>query len=196
MSLASNKLLRAANRAYRTEGNMARAESLAAAILINHPNSYEAAHARKLQSLIQRKIAEDSRRATEAADTKKLQAVLQRDTTAYTTDRPGLPRCYVVGNHIRDRTKVIRKHCFETKFVELRREPNNPHDPNAVAVWVSVPSFFSGSKQKQIGYLKRSHAERIAKVLDANYKLWAQIDEIYDPEGWKFPKVKLNVGYD
>ena len=79
--------------------------------------------------------------------------------------------------------------------VQLRREPNNPHDPNAVSVWVSVPGFL-GAKLKQIGYLKKNHAARIAKVLDANHKLWAQIDQIYDPEGRDHPDVKLNVGYN
>ncbi|MBT8097156.1 MAG: HIRAN domain-containing protein [Woeseia sp.] len=79
--------------------------------------------------------------------------------------------------------------------VQLRREPHNPHDPNAVSVWVSAPGFF-GAKLKQIGYLKKNHAARITKVLDANLKLWAQIDQIYDPEGRDHPDVKLNVGYD
>jgi len=79
--------------------------------------------------------------------------------------------------------------------VQLRREPNNPHDPNAVSVWIKVSGFF-GSRQKQIGYLKRSHAERIAKVLDDNFRYWAQIDDIYDPEGRDYPNVKLNVGYE
>ena len=111
------------------------------------------------------------------------------------TQRPGLPRCYVVGTGFEGRARIIRKHCHKTMGVELRREPNNSHDPNAVSVWVEVRSFL-GSKRKLIGYLKRSHAERIAKVLDKNYRLWAQIDEIYDPEGKEFPNVKLNVGYD
>ncbi len=79
--------------------------------------------------------------------------------------------------------------------VHLLREPNNPHDPDAVSVWVEVPGFLR-AKRKQIGYLKRSYAERIAKVLDDNYRLWAQIDEIYDPEGRDHPNVRLNVGYD
>ena len=111
------------------------------------------------------------------------------------SERPGLPRCYVVGTGFEGRAKIIRKHCFETMDVRLRREPDNPHDPNAVSVWVEVPGFF-GSKQKQIGYLKRNHAERIANVLDKNYRLWAQIDEIYDPELRDHPNVKLNVGYE
>ena len=49
--------------------------------------------------------------------------------------------------------------------VQLQREPNNPHDNNAVSVWVEVPGFL-GAKRKQIGYLKRSHAERIGTLLD------------------------------
>ena len=111
------------------------------------------------------------------------------------TERPGLPRCYVVGTGFEGRQKIIRKHCFETMDVQLLREPNNPHDPDAVSVWVEVPGFLR-AKRKQIGYLKRGHAERIAKVLGDNYRLWAQIDEIYNPEGRDHPVVRLNVGYD
>lgn len=77
----------------------------------------------------------------------------------------------------------------------LHREPHNSYDSNAVAVWVEVPGFF-GSKPKQIGYLKKAHAARVAKVLDAGHSLWAQIDEIYDPPGRDFPIVRLNVGYE
>ena len=79
--------------------------------------------------------------------------------------------------------------------VHLRREPDNPHDPNAVSAWVEVSGFL-GARHKCIGYLKRTHAERVARVLDDNYRLWAQIDEIYDPEGKDYPSVELNVGYE
>ena len=56
--------------------------------------------------------------------------------------------------------------------------------------------MFLWTKQKQKGYLKKSHAERIAKVLDSGHRLWAQIDEIYDPAGREYANVKLNVGYE
>ena len=112
-----------------------------------------------------------------------------------TSDRPRLPRCYVFGTQFDDRTKLVRKYCYETMLVDLRREPNNPHDPNAVSVWISVSGFF-GHKKKQNGYLKRSHAERVSIPLDAGHSLWAQIDEIYDPPGRRYPNVRLNVGYD
>lgn len=109
--------------------------------------------------------------------------------------KPGLPRCYVVGTGFEGRNKIIRKHCHTGMDVQLRREPHNPHDPNAVSVWISVQGFL-GAKSKQIGYLKSSHAKRISEVLDANHSLWAQIDEIYAPDGRDHPDIKLNVGYD
>jgi hypothetical protein len=64
-----------------------------------------------------------------------------------------------------------------------------------VSAWISVPGFL-GTKQKQIGYLKRNQAERIAPVLDSGHKLWAKIREIYDPPGRVHPDVKLHIGYD
>ena len=114
---------------------------------------------------------------------------------AHSTERPGLPRCDVFGTRYYGRAKTVRKHCDVTMGVQLRREPNNFHDPNAVSVWVEVPGFF-GARKMCIGYLKRSHAKRVAKALDNDNTLWAQIYEIYDPEDAEYPYVSLNVGYE
>lgn len=190
MSKAS-ELLQAANYAYRTERNRARAESLIAEILINHSESSEARYARKLLAVIQGSSDTNAESEEKAPQSKTLKS----ETVAPAAGRHDLPRCYVVGAGFEGRAAIIRKYCRETMDVQLRREPNNPYDANAVSVWITIPGFI-GAKEKQIGYLKKSHAKRVAKVLDANHKLWAQIDEIYDQEGRDYPNVKLNVGYD
>lgn len=187
----AKELLQAANYAYRTEGNRARAESLVAEILISHPDSAEASYARKLLAAIQGGDSQTPLASSQALRTENERSRV--DTSE--ARRPDLPRCYVVGTGFEGRATIIRKYCRETMDVQFRRERNNPHDENAVSVWVTIPGII-GVKHRQIGYLKKSHAARIAKVLDARHKLWAQIDEIYDPDGQAHPRVRLNVGYD
>lgn len=43
--------------------------------------------------------------------------------------------------------------------VSLVREPDNPHDPNAVAVWDEFEAM-------QFGYIKRQYAWPIARAID------------------------------
>lgn len=48
-------------------------------------------------------------------------------------------------------------HEFECKAT-LEREPGNPHDSNAVAVYI---------KERKVGYLSRDHARRLSAILDS-----------------------------
>ncbi|HZO93310.1 MAG TPA: DEAD/DEAH box helicase [Candidatus Baltobacteraceae bacterium] len=50
--------------------------------------------------------------------------------------------------------------------VELRRDPENPHDPNAIGVWLGA---------LQLGFLKREIALRIAPNIDAGERYEAQV---------------------
>ena len=117
--------------------------------------------------------------------------------TLTTLTKHGQSRFYVVGTSFGDRASTIRKNCFESMNVILHREPNNQHDPNAISVWVSVSGLLFGTKQKQIGYLKKSHAAKLAKVLDAGIDYSAVIDDLYIPEPGLdvSPNVKLEVNY-
>jgi hypothetical protein len=56
-----------------------------------------------------------------------------------------------------DRQTMIRKLCREGTALRLMREPNNPRDPNAVAIYVG---------RSQIGYVPSEDAPRVAKCLD------------------------------
>jgi hypothetical protein len=47
----------------------------------------------------------------------------------------------------------------------LEREPDNPHDPNAIGVWFL---------DDRLGYLERPVAEKLAQVLDTGTKLIAK----------------------
>jgi hypothetical protein len=50
-------------------------------------------------------------------------------------------------------------------YFRLEREPDNPHDPNAIGVW-----FLND----RLGYLQRSVAKELAPEIDAGKKLTAK----------------------
>jgi len=70
----------------------------------------------------------------------------------------------IVGeSHYQD---AIRR-CRQGDRVILKREPENPHDENAVAVL--------RENGEQIGYLSRDHAEWVADVMDKGKEVKAKI---------------------
>jgi hypothetical protein len=64
----------------------------------------------------------------------------------------------VVGDHIGNRGNYIDRLSLGVRVV-LRREPSNPYDRNAVAVW--------DAHGNQLGYLKRDVAAWFAGILDS-----------------------------
>jgi hypothetical protein len=72
---------------------------------------------------------------------------------------------------------------------ELAREPDNPADPLAVAVWASP----TDGARWRIGYLDRGVAARVAPRLDAGSRVRAQFDGwSAEPEGrWRRPLLLL-----
>jgi hypothetical protein len=72
---------------------------------------------------------------------------------------------------------------------ELTREPHNPADPLAVAVWASPV----GGTRWRIGYLDRGVAARLAPRLDAGRRVRAQLDGwSTEPDGrWRRPLLLL-----
>ena len=72
--------------------------------------------------------------------------------------------------------------------VLLVREPNNPADPLAVAVWVSL-----GASRWRLGYLDRAVAARVAPRMDAGAGFVGRIEGwVAEPQGrWRRPMVLL-----
>ena len=72
---------------------------------------------------------------------------------------------------------------------ELAREPDNPADPLAVAVWASP----ANGARWRLGYLDRGVAARVAPRLDAGRRVRAQLDGwSTEPEGrWRRPLLLL-----
>jgi hypothetical protein len=72
---------------------------------------------------------------------------------------------------------------------ELTREPGNPADPWAVAIWTGS----TGGGRWRVGYLDRGVAARVAPRLDAGARIAARVDGwVEEPEGrWRRPLLLL-----
>ena len=92
------------------------------------------------------------------------------------------------------RRNIIRRYVRENMRVTLRREP---HDINAVAVYVSAPRLFGllGTTLKQIGYLEASAAISIANKMEAGESLSGRVGSYYVPLGNDHPRVSLVLKY-
>jgi hypothetical protein len=75
----------------------------------------------------------------------------------------------------------LTKYSPKDVAVALRREADNQHDPNAVAVDVSV----NGSRAVSLGYVPREWAKLIAPIIDAGLKLAVSFKEVTGGIGHK-----------
>src|SRR5687767_8754864 len=101
----------------------------------------------------------------------------------------------LAGTGFEGRQRLIRSYCRDGNPVVLTREPHNPHDPNAVAVYIEVPRIgaLPGSSPKQIGYIKASTAKSLAKVMDSGTRIKAQVKSFWAPGDREFPRVTLEI---
>jgi hypothetical protein len=104
----------------------------------------------------------------------------------------------VAGTGFEGRASVIRGHCRTGVKAELTREPQNQHDPNAIAVFIEIPIFFGifGKRMRQIGYIKAPAADGLAKRMDEGLKISAIVSSFYAPPGRDHPRVSLTLEYD
>ena len=89
------------------------------------------------------------------------------------------------------RRNIIRRFVRENMPVTLRLEP---HDINAVAVYVSVPRLFGmlGTTLKQIGYLKSSAVlPSLTEQMDMGESLTGRVGSYHAPPGKDLPRVSL-----
>jgi hypothetical protein len=114
-----------------------------------------------------------------------------RDRLATSAPRPAVP--------LRPFRTPVRGHPFAApppgvgppiagQVAQLEREPANPADPLAVAVWAA-----DGGRWWRVGYLDRGVAARLAPRLDRGLRIDARIDGwVPEPEGrWRRPVVLL-----
>ena len=77
-----------------------------------------------------------------------------------------------------ERQKYIRSYCKPGMPLILKREPNNPHDANAISVWVKARALVLFGDTVQIGYLGAEVAEELAPIIDRGGKVEARITEV------------------
>lgn len=83
--------------------------------------------------------------------------------------------CKVAGVTFEGRQSIIEK-MVGNEVVQLRPEPLNQYDQNAIAVWVAFPPE-SGLKVEHIGYLPREIAAEVSPALEGE-NLICQVDAI------------------
>lgn len=76
--------------------------------------------------------------------------------------------------------------------VELEREPDNPHDPNAIRVIAHWRGADLQERNRQLGYIPRTTARTIAKVF-GECQLTASISAIFPITGDKGAGVRLDL---
>ncbi len=78
-----------------------------------------------------------------------------------------------VGVSFEGRQEIV-KSLQEGNAVTLRREANNPHDPNAIALYY---------EEQQIGYLKKELAQNLAPVIDQGTVYQAVVSQVTGGDG-------------
>lgn len=101
----------------------------------------------------------------------------------------------VAGTGFEDRADVIRKYVVNGMPVQLRRDPTNPYDSNAIAVLISVPRLFGllGRSQLQIGHIKASAAKSVAAKMDSGVLVRGFVKSFHAPSGLDHPRVSLRL---
>ncbi len=103
----------------------------------------------------------------------------------------------IAGTGFNNRASIIRRFCREGMKAVLKREPDNPYDPNAIAVCIEVPRLLGlfGNVLKQIGYIKASAAKGLAKRMDEGLSIQARVTSFYAPSDREHPRVSLELEY-
>lgn len=83
-----------------------------------------------------------------------------------------------------NRQDLIRQYMTTDTALELKREPRNPHDANAVGVWL-VRRGCLGKKRFHIGYIHRDQAAQVAALMDSGRKVMAMVSAVTGGVGEK-----------
>lgn len=86
------------------------------------------------------------------------------------------------------RAHIIRKHCRVGAKIEIVPEPENPLDPQAVAVYLVVWRFFI-RRRFQIGYLKESTAAHFTPGPTRG----GRVVKFHAPPGDNSPQVTIKI---
>lgn len=94
------------------------------------------------------------------------------------------------------RDLIVCRQCDKNSEIVLKREPNNPYDSNAIAVYVKSSTMFGLFKSlDQIGYIKEKLANRLAKLMDEGKPVTVSVDSVYISPNVEYPRVSLKIKY-
>lgn len=102
----------------------------------------------------------------------------------------------VAGTGFDNRAAVIRSRCKVGANVSLRREPDNKHDSNAIAVYLHTSSLFGLLKGRaHIGYIKSERAAKMAPKIDSGELriVGCVVASFFAPSDKEHPRVSLTV---
>lgn len=117
----------------------------------------------------------------------RLRAAMPDGLTCFADEDPAesieILRCEIAGtgHHCDDDTghRLAR-----TPVLALVREPENEHDPDAIAVHLDG---------RKVGYIPRRHNAVLAKMIDAGKRLRARVEQVMDPEAGPWLDVQVVV---
>ena len=102
----------------------------------------------------------------------------------------------VAGTGFEGRASQIRAFCRIGSEIQLRREPDNLHHPEAIAVWLRASILWGLWRPWfQIGYIRSVVANSWAPKIDSGRMvvLSARINSLYAPIDNEHPRVSLAV---
>jgi hypothetical protein len=77
-----------------------------------------------------------------------------------------------------DRQSLIASKVFKGQPLILKREPDNPHDSNAISAWVQVKPWFRKAQSHQLGYISADVASRLSQDMDRGADVMATVKEV------------------
>ena len=108
-------------------------------------------------------------------------------------------RAIVAGTGFEGRAPNIRRFCREGVAVQLRREPYNPYDKDAIAVYMRCSQLFGLWRPwMSIGYVKAARADGLAPKMDSGqYKVRRAYVHSFDVyPGLEHPRVSIQIEFD
>lgn len=96
----------------------------------------------------------------------------------------------VAGTGYEGRDRIIRVYVKPGMTVYLVRDKNNPYDRNAVAVCIYTPKFLWFGGLKQIGFIDKQRAVKLAKRIDSGENIHAWVHSMYTD--MRFPRVTIS----
>lgn len=81
-----------------------------------------------------------------------------------------------------DRQRIIAKFVSEGMILELKPEPENKYDKNAIGVWIHVKGFFS-NKRFHIGYISAEIADRLSGEIQGGKEVKAKVKNVTGGSG-------------